>query len=291
VAVYERAYRGYSGDTTPEWSRFLVLPRYTFRRVFSSRLFLSFYIGCFLLPASGMFVIYLMHNLSLLERLENFGIGLTGFWTIDASFFMFFLTLQSMLLGFVLVLIVGPPLISVDLAQNGLPLYLARPIRRREYVAGKLTVLVSLLSSVTWVPILLMFLLQAYMAGDGWWFENLRIAVAIFLGSWIWIAVLSLLALAVSASAKRKNTARVVLFGLIFILASFGTVVGAGLGMSWGYNLNLPRMMLVVWTALIGLPSETPEVSVVSAAATLAVVCGLSLWILRRKVRAYEVVR
>ena len=94
-----------------------------------------------------------------------------------------------------MVLIVGPPLVCTDLSHNGLPLYLARPIRRWEYVLGKASVLVILLSAVSWIPLLLMFFLQAYLAGNGWLWDNLRIGAGIFVGSWIWILVLSLLAL------------------------------------------------------------------------------------------------
>ena len=34
MAVYERKYRGYAGSLTPQFERFLVIPRYAFRDVF-----------------------------------------------------------------------------------------------------------------------------------------------------------------------------------------------------------------------------------------------------------------
>jgi ABC-2 type transport system permease protein len=51
-----------------------------------------------------------------------------------------------------LVLIVGPGLISQDLRFNALPLYLSRPLRRRDYFLGKLGVIVAFLGAVTVVP-------------------------------------------------------------------------------------------------------------------------------------------
>ena len=51
MAVYEQGYRRYSGPLTPEWSRVLVLPRYSLKEVFSSKLFLAFFVGFFRLRA------------------------------------------------------------------------------------------------------------------------------------------------------------------------------------------------------------------------------------------------
>ena len=97
-------------------------------------------------------------------------------------------------------LIVGPALISADLRNNGLPLYLARPFSRTEYILGKSAVLIILLSAVTWIPGMFLFLFQSYMAGFEWFGEHYRIGFAILLSSWIWIVVLCLLSLSLSAS-------------------------------------------------------------------------------------------
>ena len=69
MAVYERSYKPYEGELTPEQARFLVLPRYAYRRVFKSRLFTAFLISWFIYPLVLAVFIYLPHNLSILERL------------------------------------------------------------------------------------------------------------------------------------------------------------------------------------------------------------------------------
>ena len=86
------------------------------------------------------------------------------------------------ILSFLLVLHVGPALVSTDLRNNGLPLYLARPFSRGEYVIGKLAVLVILISAITWVPGLLLFFFQSYMMGWVWFSQNLRMGLALFAG-------------------------------------------------------------------------------------------------------------
>ncbi len=69
-------------------------------------------------------------------------------WTIAYQFFcqfeMFFIML--------LVLLVGPNLISQDLRFNAIPLYLSRPLRRFDYFAGKLGVIAWFLAAVAVVP-------------------------------------------------------------------------------------------------------------------------------------------
>jgi hypothetical protein len=67
---------------------------------------------------------------------------------IDASFFQTFVNIQGGFAFFV-ALLVGPPLVSRDLRNNALPLYLCRPFSRTEYVLGKMSVLLILLSMIT----------------------------------------------------------------------------------------------------------------------------------------------
>ena len=59
----------------------------------------------------------------------------------------------------------GPGLIAPDLANNALPLYFSRPLTRWSYALARLTVLVGMLSVVTWVPGLMLFGLQVRPGG------------------------------------------------------------------------------------------------------------------------------
>jgi len=287
MAVYERTYKGYLGGLTPAWSRFLVLPRYTLKIVFASRIFLAFFVGCFIPSVSLGVIIYLTHNMKILQLL---GIRPGDLALVDSQLFMNFLWSQGFFLGFVMVLIVGPALLSADMSNNALPLYLSRPFNRTEYVLGKMSVLMILLSAITWIPNLILFFFQGYMAGWEWTSARLHVPIAIFLSSWIWILTLSLLALAISASVKRKMTARVLLFGTVTILGAFGGIIGEGMGQDWGHNLNLIQSTTVIWAALFG-ASGPPEPSVWTAWITPLAAVGVSLMVLSRKIRAYEVVR
>src|SRR5262245_42973750 len=180
MAVYERAYRGYAGGYTEEAWRFLALARHGVRGVFASRLFTAFYAACFLPAVLLGALIYVSHNAKVLKFL---GLRAGDLAIVNSTMFVGFLAFDAKLLGFLLALIVGPALIAPDMLNNALPLYLSRPFSRTEYIAGKLAVLVGLLSTITWAPYLLLYALQAYLAGWEWTKDNLNIAPAIFVGS------------------------------------------------------------------------------------------------------------
>ncbi|MFO0953342.1 MAG: ABC transporter permease subunit [Isosphaeraceae bacterium] len=76
-------------------------------------------------------------------------------WTFAFEFFFDTETLFAMLL----VLTVGPDLVSQDLRFNAIPLYLSRPIRRLDYFLGKLGVIGVFLAAVAVAPAVLAYVL------------------------------------------------------------------------------------------------------------------------------------
>ena len=289
MAVYERTYRRYTGPLTPSWSRFLILPRYAYQEVFKSRLFLSFFVLCFVAPVVGLVLLYLRHNVSALAFFQVSQAQIQEALPINGEFFLTGLRIQGMLC-FLLTLTVAPALVAPDLRNNGLPLYLSRPFSRAEYVLGKMTVLVALLSAITWIPGLLLFAFQSYLEGWGWFSKNAALAGSIFLGSWVWILVLSLVGLAVSAWVKWKPIARVALLAVFFVLSGFAEAFNAALNTWWGSLLSVWRLIDVVWDSLFG---QQPEFAMPLWAAwmMIAAFCLVCLWMLSKRLQAYEVVR
>ena len=291
MAVYERNYGTYRGEMTPTWSRFLIVPRYAYKDVFKSRFFVAFFTFCFILPFAGLLMIYLHHNLSALKFLSLPLEELKDALPIDARFFRWGLDFQTSLC-FLLALFVGPALISPDLRNNGLALYLSRPFNRTEYVLGKLSVLVILMSAITWVPGLLLFFFQGYLEGAGWIGNNLRIGWAIFLGSWVSILSLSLVTLAISAWVKWKPVARITMIIVFFVLFGFAQALNGVLDVWWGLMLSLWTAVENVWSGLFGLAIDDDLAMPIWAAwTTILGACLISLWLLSRRIRAYEVVR
>jgi ABC-2 type transport system permease protein len=300
MAVYKKTYRPYEGGLTPSWSRFLVIPRYAFEDLNRSRFLTIFYIATFVYPLICALIIYVQHNASALNLLG--AQGTNRLISINVVFFMSLLGWQSMLALF-LTSFIGPGQVSPDLANNALPLYLARPFSRVEYVLGKMFVLVLLLSLMTWVPGLLLFGLEGYLEGWGWMKENVRFATAIFVGAWIWILVLSLLSLALSAWVKWKPAAGALMFGVFFVAGGFGAAVNAVQRTTWGQLFNISYLIGSVWVNLFEGKNQTTSGAVFFRArpgeglplwcswAALIVLCGICLYMLAKKIRGMEVVR
>ncbi len=285
MAVYDHAYRRYTGALTAWSRRPWVLVRYNLRDIFASRMLIAYLIVCALAPLGAAILIYLHHNLSALLAID---LPIGRLIAIDASFFRQ-VTKSQCWLAFFLALGIGPGLLSADMRNNALALYLARPLTRAGYLWGKSGALVFLLSAVTWVPGLLLFLLEAALEGGAWTATNLYLAGAIFVSSWVWIAVVTLAVLAVSAWVKWKAVARIVLLALFFVLHGFSRALVHGIGIAWGDLASLGQMSAIVRGALF---RQAPA----DAASPAAAVVGLALFALLcllalRRLRAYEVVR
>ncbi len=81
------------------------------------------------------------------------------------SCFHYFLDIE-LRFSMILVLLVGPGLISQDLRFNALPLYFSRPLRRIDYFLGKLGVVAWFLGMVVIVPSLIAYVLGLLFSLD-----------------------------------------------------------------------------------------------------------------------------
>ena len=285
MAVYRRSYRPYTGTLTAEWSRFLVLFRYSRRNLFRSRFLTGLFVLCFFYPIACLVMIYLANSAGFLAK-----VGLPPeFITIDNMFFFRLMSVQGVL-AFLMTAFAGPGLISPDLANGALPLYFCRPFSRAEYVLGKSSVLGILLSEITWVPGVILFIIQASFAGASWTWNNLWIVGSLILGSVIWIAVLSMLAMALSAWVKWRIVAGALLLAVMFFGAGFAQAVNAVLRIDAGHFFDIGYLMAVVWTSLFQTENDL-AISAGQAWIAILLYCSVCLWLLMRKVRAYEVVR
>ena len=283
MAVHKRSYRAYAGALTPAWSRFTIITRYAFKNLFRSRVLTAYFVCCFFYPLGCAVALYLNHNLSLLTTLN-----IRQVFAVDSDFFLHFLAVQSAF-AFILTAIVGPGLVSPDLANNALPLYLCRPFSRAEYVVGKMAILLWLLSLITWIPGLILFGIEASLSGGAWAWANIGLARGVFIGSAIEILVFSLLSLAISAWIKRKLAAGAALLGVFFFGSGLAQVINAVLETKNGYLIDLGNLLTTVEGSLFGHP-PTAGISASSAWIALVAACVFCIALMERKVRAYEIV-
>jgi ABC-2 type transport system permease protein len=292
MAVYKRSYKFYDGPRTAAGMRFSVLTRFSLSTLFQSRIFTGFVVLCMIPQLVGAAHIYFSHS-SAAQYVLN--MHLDSVVTIDNAWFATFLGIQAWL-GFIIVAAAAPGTISRDLANQALQLYLSRPLSRAEYMLGKLSVLAVLLSFFTWIPGLLLFGLQASLAGNGWVWQNFYLVGAILVSGWLWIAVVSLFSLALSVWVRWRVLATGLIVGSIFLLPGFGLAINAVMRTSWGNLLNLSYVLQVIWASLFRLDTSfrraisVDQVPLWSAWAAVLTVCAFSLLLINRRLKAREVV-
>jgi ABC-2 type transport system permease protein len=306
MAVYEQTYKRYTGPLTPEWSRFLIIPRHALRGTFNSKLFAAFYVICFVPLLVELIMIYLRHNAGVLVA---FSVNIRELVPVDAYFFQVFVNIQHSF-AFLLALLIGPPMVSRDLRNNALPLYLCRPFSRTEYVIGKMSVLVILLSLMTWVPQLLLFFFQSYLEGFAWFKENLWIANSIVMAGLLWIFLLALLTQTISALVKWRVVASGALVALFLIPSAFGLFINEIFNTLWGNIISPIASITNVTSGLFGTFERVGEVRQIRgwegtvvrevvllepplwvSWTVLFLICAVCLALLSWRVKAYEVVK
>ena len=229
---------------------------------------------------------HLPHNhAALLQGLEP---EFRQFIQVDGSFFAIFMYVQA---GFAVFLaaLAGPGLLAPDLANNALPLYFSRPLTRWSYALARLTVLVGMLSIVTWIPGLVLFGLQVGLAGGSWFLANWMLGAGMVGGFLLWLLVLSLVAMASSAYVKWRIVAAAVSLAFFFILSGVAEMIDSVFRVNWGHIIDPAWSVNQVWCALLGVePSTGPGAG--ASAWALAVFVLLLVLVIERKLRPVEIV-
>jgi ABC-2 type transport system permease protein len=285
MAVYRRGYQRYQGPITSRRARFLVLPRFAWRRLFQQRLIALLLVVSLIWPLLCAIFIYISNHA---ELLKGMGKQFQNFVEVKGNFFIIFMQVQASFAIF-LAALAGPGLIAPDLANNALPLYFGRPLSRTEYALGRLTTLFGMLSLITWVPGLLLFGIQVGMADKSWLGANWRIGLGIIAGFAVWILLVSLVALAGSAYAKLRVVAGGIVLGFFFILGGASTMINAVFRSTWGNILSPTWATRRLWYAMLDVtPPAGP--GPVACLLALAALMLLLLLVLERKLRPVEVI-
>lgn len=285
MAVYKLGYQRYQGPRTSAWTRFMVLPRSAWRRLYQQRLVVLLTVVAFAWPLLCAGFIYVSNHATLLQGLDP---DFRRFIRVSGDFFAVFMYVQS---GFAVFLaaMAGPGLIAPDLANNALPLYFSRPLTRASYALARLTVLVGMLSIVTWVPGLLLFGLQTGLAGLSWFIENWTLGVGMVAGFLLWLLVLSLVAMASSAYVKWRIVAAAVSLAVFFVLAGVATMIDNVFRVDWGHIIDPAWSVNQVWCVLLGI--EPPPGPGAGASFVALIVFVLMLVaVIERKLRPVEIV-
>jgi ABC-2 type transport system permease protein len=209
---------------------------------------------------------------------------------VDGRLFGDFLNQQ---VGFTLFLTIfgGAGLVANDLRTGAIVMYLARPLTRRDYVVGKLGVTFLLNLAVTLAPGLLLYAIALALAPEQfakwelWW-----IAPAIAAQALVMSLSVSLLGLAVSALTKSARVSGLGFFAFIMGLELVRRVLDHGFDLPQATLLSLQDNLRNLARALFGLTDRSSSVPWPASAAVIVLLALGCLLILRRRVRAVEVI-
>ncbi|MBN2588465.1 MAG: ABC transporter permease subunit [Sedimentisphaerales bacterium] len=287
MAIAKQTYRQYNSTLTPARMRFAIFSRFYYAPLFQSKFIVLFLAACLFYPIGCAAYIYITNNSMLIMALS---LRPDFVPAIDGSFFYSYSIVQGTM-ALLLTTLIGPNLIAPDLANGALSLYLSRPVSRTQYILGKMIVLLSLESLITWVPGVLLFVIKAEVTGFEWARNNAWLVGATVIGLSIWIIMLSLIALTLSALVKWRIAAGALILGIFFVGAGFGNAINSILHTNYGSLINLSEVIRIIWAYLYRHGYMDTNLTTFQACSVLFIVCILCLIMLAKRVRAFEVVK
>ncbi len=280
MPIYEQSYRRYEARGPLRKARFWPITREALRLILAKRAFLGLLLLSWL-PFFG-FLLYIL----AVTRFPEAGRVVP----VDGRLFGRFMSAQIQFSVLVTVF-GGAGLIANDLRTGAILVYLSRPLTRRDYVVGKLGVLLPLNFAVTMAPGLLLYVLGAALAPDQLFKWSLAwIAPAIVLQSLVVSLVMSLVALAISALSRSARVAGVGFFALMVALGIVTLILREILRNRLVGLLSVWDDIRAIGDTLFGVAGRGETLPWPYAALVLAGVCLVCLAILRSRVRAVEIV-
>jgi ABC-2 type transport system permease protein len=278
TTIHDQGYRRYAGTRAPHGRTWLVIAREGVRTRLRQRRFLALLLLAWLPFVVRAVQMYLAANVPQMKLLAP-----------TPDMFRSFLEQQGVFVFFITIF-VGAGIIANDRRANALQIYLSKPLTRVEYVAGKLATLLVFLIEVTWLPAMMLLVLQVAFAGSfAFLGQNLFLVPAITLYSAIQALVTAFAILALSSLSKSGRFVALMYAGLIFFTQATSQVLRRITGTS-AWVLISPGDLLEVISASIFRVNGTQPIPLPLAVLVVVALVGLSAWILERKVRAVEVV-
>lgn len=278
MPIHDQGYRRYGGRREAHGRTWWVIARAGVMERLRERKFLGL-----LLVAWGPFLVRAVQ----LYVAANY--SQASFLAPSAATFREFLTQQSLFVFFI-TLYVGSGLIANDRRANALQIYLSKPLTRVEYVVGKLTTLLLFLTAVTWLPAILLLLLQMLFAGNLTFLTaNLFLFPAITLFSAVLVLTSAFAMLALSSLSKSRRFVAVMYAGLIFFTAALYQAL-RGITGSQAWAFISPGDVLDVFSRVIFRVTGPTALPFPAAVLFVVLLLGASVLVLERRVRGVEVV-
>jgi ABC-2 type transport system permease protein len=287
MPIHDQGYRRYGGGRVAQGQAWVVIAKAGIRTMLSKRAFLGL-----------LLVAWIPFFLRAMQIYAAANVPQAAFLAPSAETFHDFLEQQGLFVFFITVY-VGAGLIASDRRANALQIYLSKPLTRTEYVFGKLVILMAFLLLVTFVPTILLLVVQIMFAGNFTFLRNnVYLFPAITLFSFVEVTTVSAVMLALSSLSKSSRYVGILYAGLFFFSQALWGVLSFALGglhtrpgqgrpgVSW---IALPADLTQVGLAIFRLPLRYDSPWPVSLLMIVLMVAVASL-VLERRVRGVEVV-
>jgi ABC-2 type transport system permease protein len=278
MPVHDQSYRHYAGQRSRHGRAWWVIARTGILEQLRKRRLLAL-----LLFAWSLFFV------RAVQIYVSSSFAQASFLAPDAQTFREFLDQQRAFVFFVTIY-VGAGLIADDRRANALQIYLSKPITRLEYVSGKLLTLVVFLVAVTWLPAVLLVLLQMMFSGGiGLLAEHPLLIPAITLACALQVAVAATTVLALSSLSRSRRFVAMLYAGIVLFAAALSQALRVTTGSrAWAW-VSPQETLSVITDAIFGMSRE-PGLPLAIAVALVVALIAVSIAVLERRVRAVEAV-
>jgi ABC-type transport system involved in multi-copper enzyme maturation permease subunit len=278
MPIHDQSYRRYRGGKSRPGQAWTVIARAGIMNMVRKRAFLGLLLFAWIPFLVRAVQLYVATNFPQAAMLAP-----------TAETFREFLDQQEFFV-FVVTIYVGAGLIANDRRANALQIYLSKPLMRAEYIGGKAATLLAFLLLVTWIPALLLLVLQVLFAGSFAFLKaNLFLFPAITIGAFLQVTVATFTMLALSSLSKSARYVGILYAGVVFFtLAIYQTMyaITGDSSLSW---LSLGSSVSQVMDVVFRLKPRYDTPWLVSFTVLVGVIV-LSISILERRVRGVEVV-
>ena len=197
---------------------------------------------------------------------------------------------QQQIFVFFVTVYVGAGLIANDRRANALQIYLSKPLTRSEYVFGKLAILMTFLLIVTWLPAIVLLIVQLAFAGNFTFLRNnIFLFPAITVFAFIQVTLVATAMLALSSLSNSSRYVGILYSAVIFFTqAIYGVLFAVTRSTSFSW-VSFPANLAQIGDVIFRLPPKYETPWLVSALVIAGVIAASGL-VLERRVRGVEIV-
>lgn len=295
MPIDQARYHGWQGRLQSPWMACLAIVRVAMVQVFRNKAYwLVLGLGALRFLAFWS-IIYAVTQLALppdvsKRFLLQFGFSADGSSGQENGYINFILGQGVIVM--ILLAFSGSLLVGSDFRLNNLPFYLSRRIDKRHYIVGKLLAVSSVVSILTIVPALVLFIEYGmFTSSSDYWIENWQIVISVLAFGLVICVVNSILLVTISAYLQRIVPITIAWATLFLLIGQLGEYLYRATDEVYWQLLDPWRDMRLVGRLCFG--SFRREIDAELAWWALAILgslCAVALAALVHRVRAVDVV-